>query len=295
MRNIKYSLLLVLTAAIWGFSFVAQKSGMDHVGPFTFNGIRFALGSLSLIPLYFFFKNKTDYTLKIDLNQSFNSGLKLGLVLFLAASLQQIGMIYTSAANGGFITSLYVILVPILGLFLHKRMGLNIWLGALFALFGLYLLSFNDQVVLQIGDALVLASALFWAFHIILIENYVQKSNVILLSILQFGVTAILSLIVAAFFEDISIQSIKDASIPILYAGLFSVGVAYTLQVVAQKKVQAEVAAIILSFESAFAMLGGWLILGEKHAIKALIGAALMLIGIILSQIKFKSHVKEKI
>lgn len=295
MRNLKYSLLLVLTAAIWGFSFVAQKSGMEHVGPFTFNGIRFALGSLSLIPLYFFFRNKTANTSKTELSQSLMPGLKLGLVLFLAASLQQIGMIYTSAANGGFITSLYVILVPVLGLFIHKKMGVNIWIGVLFAVVGLYLLSFNDQVVLQMGDALVLTSALFWAFHIILIENYVQKSNVILLSIFQFGITAVLSLLIAIFFEEISIQSIKDAGIAILYAGLFSVGVAYTLQVFAQKKVQAEVAAIILSFESAFAMLGGWLILGEKHAIKALIGAALMLIGIILSQINFKSHVKEKI
>lgn len=292
MQNIKYSFLLLLTAAIWGFSFVAQKSGMDYVGPFTFNGIRFALGSFSLIPLYLFFntrKKKQSSPLNFKV---FKNGIILGIVLFIAASLQQFGMIYTTAANGGFITSLYVILVPILGLFLGKKIGVNIWFGAVVAVLGLYLLSFNDNVVLQLGDALVLSSALFFAYHIILIEKYVKESMVILLSIFQFGATAFLSLVVAMFTEEISLENINEALIPILYAGLFSVGIAYTLQVFAQKKVQAEVAAIILSFESAFAMLGGWLILNEEHQWKALFGAALMLTGIILSQIKFKSNEK---
>lgn len=292
MQKLKYSSLLLLTAAIWGFSFVAQKSGMEYIGPFTFNGIRFALGSLSLLPLFYFF-NRNKKELKSNMNAfHFKNGLILGLVLFIAASLQQIGMIYTTAANGGFITSLYVIIVPLLGLFIGKKIGFNIWIGALIAVIGLYLLSFNEKVELQIGDSLILASALFFALHIILIEKYVSQSDVILLSVFQFGATGILSLMVAFFAEEILWSGIYEAFIPILYAGLLSVGIAYTLQVFAQKKVQAEVAAIILSFESAFAMLGGWLILNEQHQWKALLGAGLMLAGIILSQIKFKSYEK---
>lgn len=293
MQNIKYSLLLVLTAAIWGFSFVAQKSGMEYVGPFTFNGVRFALGSLSLLPLYWFSKNKKPEKQPVRGNFSLKYGFVLGVVLFVAAGLQQIGMIYTSAANGGFITSLYVILVPILGLFFGKRIGKNIWIGAVLAVIGLYLLSIRDGLHLQLGDSLVLASALFWAVHIFLIERFVHKSSVILLAIIQFGITAILSLFVAFIMEDIRLSGLQGGLIPILYAGLFSVGIAYTLQVFAQKKVQAEIAAIILSFESAFAMLGGWLILGEQHQLKALIGASLMLAGIILSQIKIRSYEKD--
>lgn len=293
MQKLKFSILLALTAAIWGFSFVAQKSGMEHVGPFLFNGIRFALGSLSLVPLYWFFNRKKKHQASEVNFIALKNGFVLGLVLFIAANLQQIGLIYTTAANGGFITSLYVILVPLLGLVIGKKMGLNIWAGVILAVIGLYLMSFNEKLVLQLGDGLVLASALFWALHIIFIEKYVHKSSVIILSIFQFAATAILSLIVAVIIEEISIENLQGALIPILYAGLFSVGIAYTLQVFAQKKVPSEIAAIILSFESAFAMLGGWLILGEQHQWKSLIGAALMLAGIILSQIKFKTHEKK--
>jgi len=241
--------------------------------------------------LYFIVKNKNQPTSTI-LPAVFKNGALLGLVLFVAASLQQIGLIYTTAANGGFITSLYVVMVPMMGLLIGKKIGFNIWMGAIIAVLGLYLLSFNEKVVLQLGDSLVLLSALFFALHIILIEKYVHQSDVILLSIFQFGATGILSLLFAFFFEEMAWANIYSAIIPILYAGLFSVGIAYTLQVFAQKKVQAEIAAIILSFESAFAMLGGWLILNEQHQWKALLGAGLMLTGIILSQIKFYANEK---
>jgi drug/metabolite transporter (DMT)-like permease len=288
MKTIKYSFILLVTAAIWGFSFVAQKSGMEHIGPFTFNGVRFAIGSLSLIPLYLYLKRKKSYPIHSINKKARLQGLYLGLVLFLAASLQQIGMIYTSAAKGGFITSLYVVLVPLFWAILGKRIRLNIWFAVVLTLLGLYLLSFKDNLIINTGDALILMSALFWAIHIMLIETFVQKSDVILLSVIQFGITAFLSLMIALFLEEYSYKHLQLAAIPILYAGLCSVGIAYTLQIFAQKKVPSEVAAIVLSFESAFAMLGGWLILGEQHQPKALMGAALMLIGIILSQIKIR-------
>ena len=278
------SLLLLLTAALWGFSFVAQRSGMDYIGPYLFNGIRFALGSLSLVPLYLYFHKKS--TKKISQVNTLKSGIILGFVLFVAASLQQIGMQYTTAANGGFITSLYVVIVPLILVLFGRKIPINVILGAILALIGLYFLSIQDQLQLSWGDTLVLWSALFWAIHVILIGKYTSPGTVILLSIIQFATTAILSLIVAFITEDIIISSIQQATLPIIYGGVFSVGIGYTLQALAQKKVNAETAAIILSFESAFAMLGGWLILSEPITTRSLFGASLMLGGIIISQIK---------
>lgn len=294
MTSLKYSLVLFLTAAIWGFSFVAQRSGMEYVGPYTFNGIRFALGSLSLLPLYYFQRQKNKAA---PLDRSRNlwiSSILLGLVLFIAASLQQVGMQYTTAANGGFITSLYVVLVPIFYLFLKRKVNINIWIGAFIATLGLYLLSVKEGLEVNWGDSLVLMSAVFWAIHVMLIGHFAPKFSIIRLSIIQFATTAILSLIVAFVMESPQVNNIIAGAIPIIYGGVFSVGLAYTLQVFAQKKVPSEQAAIILSFESAFAMLGGWLILSESHGLKSLFGAALMLIGIIISQVKWKKNRYEK-
>jgi len=291
MRNshIWHSGLLMITAALWGFSFVAQRAGMEYVGPYTFNGVRFVLGVLSLIPLYYL--NKRNKKEDLDVKDSegiFTKGLFLGAVLFVAASLQQLGMQYTSAANGGFITSLYVVLVPFFLFFLKQKISILVWIGALFALVGLYLLSFTDGLHLAWGDMLVLFSAVFWAIHVILIGRYANIGSVILLSIIQFSTTAVLSLIVAFIIETPQWHSISEAYIPIIYGGVVSVGIAYTLQVFAQKKVPSEQSAIILSFESAFAMLGGWLLLSEVVGVRSLVGAAFMLVGVILSQIKLK-------
>jgi len=291
MRNshIWHSALLMITAALWGFSFVAQRAGMEYVGPYTFNGVRFVLGVLSLIPLYYL--NKRNKKEDLDVKDSkgiFTKGLFLGSVLFVAASLQQLGMQYTSAANGGFITSLYVVLVPFFLFFLKQKISILVWIGALFALVGLYLLSFTDGLHLAWGDMLVLFSAVFWAIHVILIGRYANIGSVILLSIIQFSTTAVLSLIVAFIIETPQWHSISEAYIPIIYGGVVSVGIAYTLQVFAQKRVPSEQSAIILSFESAFAMLGGWLLLSEVVGVRSLVGAAFMLVGVILSQIKLK-------
>lgn len=287
MKSFKYSLILLLVSAIWGFSFVAQRSGMDYVGPYTFNGVRFLLGSLSLLPLYFLQKDSVklsrDQFKKIAL-----SGLLLGSALFIAASLQQIGMQYTTAANGGFITSLYVVLVPIFYLFLKRKVGVHIWIGAILAVIGLYFLSVKDGLSINWGDSLVLMSAIFWAIHVMMIGYFAPKYSILLISIIQFATTAILSLAVAFAIEDVIWTQIVQGYIPIIYGGIFAVGIAYTLQVFAQKKVASEQAAIILSFESAFAMLGGWLLLNEQHGWKSLMGAGLMMIGIIISQIKWK-------
>jgi drug/metabolite transporter (DMT)-like permease len=230
------SLILLLTSAIWGFSFVAQRNGMEYLGPFTFNGVRFALGAASLLPLYYYLKRKKEVS-EINISDKvLKKGMFLGIVLFIAASLQQIGMIYTTAGNGGFITSLYVVLVPFFLLLQKNKISRNVWIGAFIAVIGLYLLSVQGNLSINTGDSLVLISAVFWAIHVILTGRYASSVDIVLLAIIQFTATALFSLIVAFIIEDIFIHTVLDAAIPIIYGGVFSVGIAYTLQIIAQKK-----------------------------------------------------------
>ena len=284
-QNYKSNLYLFLAAIIWGFSFVAQRAGMEHIGPFTFNGIRFALGSLSLVPLLFIRKEKRQ---GIELTKhTVFAGIAAGTVLFIAASFQQIGIIYTTAGNAGFITGLYVVLVPMLGIFIRQKTAMNVWVGALFAAFGMYILSVKGGFSIEFGDALVLVSALFFASHILLIGRYSSRVSAIKLSITQFAVCSVFSLAVAISIEEIVWSSIVAALIPIVYGGVFSVGIAYTLQVIGQRKAHPSSASIILSLEAVFAVFGGWLFLNEMMSMRGLIGCGLMLMGMILAQVSF--------
>ncbi len=286
--------LLLLTAVIWGCAFVAQRSGMRHMGPFTFNGIRFALGGCALIPLILYRSRRYGAQSKGPLffsSDFLKKGLLLGAVLFCGASLQQIGMVYTTAGKGGFITGLYVILVPVLGLFLGRRLGqqrLNRsgWAGSILATFGMYLLSVTETLTISPGDLWVLAGAFFWACHVLILGWLSPKMDTIRLACAQFFVCAVLSLTSAAAAEPISISGIRDGILPILYGGLMSVGVAYTLQVVAQKDAPPAHAAVILSLETVFAAVAGWILLGEGLSLRALIGCMLMLAGMLLVQLR---------
>jgi drug/metabolite transporter (DMT)-like permease len=294
-QSYKSDLLLLLTAAIWGFAFVAQRAGMEFVGPFTFNGIRFALGSLSVLPLLLLKGNKKKSPGDIKNSWSKDlliSGFFLGFVLFLAATFQQVGMVNTSAGKAGFITGLYVILVPAMSVFIRKKTSLNIWIGALIAAFGLYLLSIKENLSIENGDLLVLISALFFAAHILLISNFSPRMSAIRLSVVQFAVCSLLSLLTAIFIETIILEDILKAAIPIIYGGVFSVGVAYTLQIVGQKHAHASAASIILSLESVFAVLGGWLILSEQLSTRGMAGCLLMLLGMVLAQIRFSKKIR---
>ena len=285
----KSLLILLLTAIIWGLAFVAQKAGMEFIGPFAFNGIRFTLGAASLLPLLLFQKYFTNNSKQeIDGSSTLKGGIIMGIVLFIASSLQQVGIIESTAGNAGFITSLYIIFVPFIGIFIKHKINKEVWLGAVLAVIGLYFLSVNNQLQMAAGDSLVLLSAVFWAIHIVLIGHYAPKVNILLLSIIQFTVSAILNLIVAFIFEETEWQMVSDALYPILYGGIMSIGVAYTLQMVGQKNVAPSKAAIILSFESVFALLGSWLILNEIIDFRKGMGAAIMLFGLIISQVKFK-------
>jgi drug/metabolite transporter (DMT)-like permease len=293
-KEVKSVLILLLTAAIWGFAFVAQRVGMQHVGAFTFNGVRFALGSLSLLPVIYFFsrksnaenadKNKSIKFEEADLKTTIKSGMLAGCVLFIAASLQQIGLIYTTAGKAGFITSLYIVLVPILGIFLKQKTHFTTWIGALTAVIGLYLLSINESLSIEFGDFLEIIGAFFWAAHIQLIDRFVRNVDAIKLSSIQFATCSILSLIVAFIFEDVNFIGLSDALVPLLYGGIMSAGVAYTLQAIGQKSAKPSHAAIALSMESVFAAIGGALLLEERLPGRGYLGCGLMLLGMLIAQ-----------
>ena len=279
--------LLFLTAAIWGFAFVAQRAGMEYTGPFGFNAIRFALGSLSLVPLLVANRWRGRHSRRRSEGNKgsmplLGAGLA-GLILFAAASLQQIGIVYTTAGKAGFITGLYVVLVPILGLLRGQNPGYRTWLGAFLAVVGLYLLSVTGRLHISRGDLLVLLSAFFWAGHVLVIGWLSPRRESLILACIQFATCSVLSLGATLVTEVFNPQGLLQATIPILYTGLLSTGVAYTLQVVAQRKVPPANAAIIMSLEAVFAALGGWLILEEIINPRGLVGSALMLTGMLIS------------
>ena len=292
MNIFKANLLLLLTAAIWGLAFVAQRVGMEHVGPFAFNGVRFMLGSLSLLPLLFYFRLDSQ-NVAPRLKRPLLPGLLAGLVLFTAASLQQIGIITTTAGKAAFITSLYIVLVPLVGIFLRHRIGRWTWLGCVLAVVGLYLLCIKGALSIQSGDLLVLIGALFWTLHILIIGYYSVRVDVLKLACIQCLTCSLLSMAVALIFEPIVLSSLRAAAVPILYGGICSVGIAYTLQVVGQKYAPPAHAAIILSLEAVFAVIGGFLLLGEHMDTREITGCLLMLSGMLVSQLQGLSRSKE--
>lgn len=288
-QEVKSALLLLLTAAIWGFAFVAQRVGMQHMGAFTFNGLRFMLGSISLLPILYITGKKSQESKGDKKEISDNktvvvAGAIVGSVLFIAASLQQVGLIYTTAGKAGFITGLYIVFVPILGLFVKQKTNVTTWLGVFVAAIGLYFLSVNEGFYIEFGDLLETIGAIFWAVHILVIDHFTKKVDALKLSFAQYITCSVLSLITAFIFEDISLDVIPQAIVPLLYGGIMSVGVAYTLQVVAQKHAKPSHAAIALSMESVFASIGGLLLLGEILPLRGYFGCALMLAGMLLSQ-----------
>lgn len=296
-KGLRANMLLLLTAAIWGFAFVAQRVGSQFVGAFTFNGIRFALGALSLIPLIIYFdkKQKADVesTHELNIKKIIIPGAIVGMVLYAGATLQQIGLIYTTAGKASFLTGLYMVLVPLIGIFLKQKVERNSWIGVGFAVVGLYLLSVNENFTMSFGDLLEVIGAVFWAIHILTIDYFTKKVDALKLACVQFATCAILSIITALIFEQITVSGIQSALMPLLYGGLLSVGVAFTLQVVAQKNAKPSHAAIILSMESVFGAVGGAIMLGESMSTRGYLGCALILGGILITQIKFSPRVSE--
>jgi drug/metabolite transporter (DMT)-like permease len=289
-QELKSNSLLLLAAAIWGFAFVAQRVGAKYVGSFTFNGVRFALGSLSLIPLIIYFdkrpKDAGRDESKTVLENPWKAGIAAGAVLFMGSSLQQIGIVSTSAGKAAFITGMYIVLVPVFGIFLKQKTHVTTWFGVLFAIIGLYFLSVTEGFSVSRGDFLEMIGAIFWATHILLIDHFTKKVDALKLSFIQFATCSALSLIAALIYEQITLNGLYQAIIPILYGGIGSVGIAYTLQVIGQKHAKPSHAAIVLSMESVFASIGGLLLLNENLGFRGYMGCALMLTGMLLSQIK---------
>jgi drug/metabolite transporter (DMT)-like permease len=279
--------LLMLTAVIWGGAFVAQRVGMDHVGPLTFNGVRFALGALTLLPFILRGGRRTEMELlsPYTSKQAILGGGLAGLVLFAGATLQQVGLVYTTAGKAGFITGLYVVIVPLFGMLWKHWPGWGGWSGATLAAVGLYFLSVTEEFTLAPGDAWELAGAFMWATHVLILGWLSPRVNVLKLACAQYAVCSCLSLLVAGYTETITAYGLRGATIPILYGGVMSVGVAYTLQVVAQRVAPPTHAAIILSLEAVFAALAGWVILGEVLSARGLFGCGLMLAGMIVAQL----------
>lgn len=284
-KMVTAKVLLLLAAMIWGFSYIAQRVSTDHVGPFTYNGVRFGLGALSLLPLLWLGRRSAAPVIGSGGRRSIlGGGLLAGLMLFGGASLQQVGIIHTTAGKAGFITGLCVVIVPALGLLWGHRTPWRTWAGAGLAVAGLYLLTLTDDLTLAEGDGLVLLGAFFWAGHVLVIGRLSGRHiEPVLLACLQFVVCAVLSLAVAAFREPITLAGLWGGALPILYGGLLSVGVAHTLQVVAQRDAPPAHAAILLSLETVYAALGGWWLLDETLSGHGIAGCALMFAGIVLS------------
>jgi drug/metabolite transporter (DMT)-like permease len=283
-NRLQSNLLLLSASMIWGLAFVAQRQGMAHIGPFTFNGLRFLLGAVSLLPLFFLMKPAIKSTR--GSTGLLKNAIFAGLILCCAASLQQMGMVHTSAGNAGFITSFYIIFVPLFGEFTVLRSRSSVWVGALIAILGFYLLSVGKGFNVQHGDLLVLCSAVFWALHLRLLSQIAPRYDFRLLAILQYVLVGLVSLAIACFTEHINLAGISKVIWPIIYAGVASVGLGFTLQLIAQRHTRADDAALILSLEAVFAFIGGWIILSETSGIRALAGCALILAGVIYTQLR---------
>lgn len=297
--TLRQSMLLLLTAAIWGVAFVAQSVGMDYVGPFTFNTVRSLLGGIVLIPCIVLLKRinvgskdtagAAEHASGDPAGQRkvlLTGGVACGVLLCIASNLQQFGIMYTSVGKSGFITAMYIVLVPVLGIFLKKKAGIKIWCSVAIAVGGLYLLCMTDSgFSIQKGDLLLLLGAVIFSFHILTIDYFSPKVDGVKMSCIQFFTCGILSMVCMFLFEQPQIGAILQAWIPIVYAGVLSCGVAYTLQIVGQKGMNPTVASLILSMESVISVIAGWLILHQKLSGRELLGCVLMFVAIILVQL----------
>ncbi|HUE91327.1 DMT family transporter [Pseudomonas sp.] len=285
-HSLRADLLMLLTAMIWGSVFVAQRLGMDSIGPFLYSGLRFSLAALILLPVLHLLQGRAQSAPLPAVNrQLLLGGILMGLALALGINLQQVGLLFTSVTNSGFITGLYVIIVPLLGLFIGHRSGVGIWLGATLAVLGMFLLSVGDGFQVASGDWLQLAGAFVWAVHVLLVGFFASRHDPLRLAVIQFVTCALISLALALLFEEIQLQAIIAAGPAILYGGILGVAIGFTLQVVAQKDAIASHAAIIFSLEAVFAAMAGAWFLGEALELRGYLGCTLMLGGMLLAQL----------
>lgn len=288
----KGMIFLIITAVVWGFAFVAQRMGADSMPPFFFNFSRFLLGTLSLVPVILIFERGADD--KKRLKKTAVIGVIAGLILASASYLQQVGVGLTdSAGKSGFITGLYMVIVPIIGIILKKKTGLQTWIGALLGVAGLFLVCMSGgKLTFTFGDVLLICCAILFAGHIVVIDVFGGEIYSLRFAMTQFATSTVFNLIGTLIFEEPAVSQINDALIPVLYCGLMSVGVAYTCQIIGQKYSEPTSASIVLSTEAVFSAIGGAIILGEKMSVPAYVGCVLIFCGILLSQIKLRRGAK---
>ena len=286
------NLALFMTAFIWGISFVAQREGMEHIGPFTFNMVRSLLGTLSLLPVVFWVKfskpdNRTERRKRYQHINLARAGIACGFALFTAMSIQQYCMQYVTAGKAGFISALYIIFVPIISVLQGQKMEKNVVVSVILAIIGLYLLCYKVGGGFNVYDLVLLVAAFFYGVHILIVNYYSEKVHPVKASCLQFLVVGVLSAVLTMMFETPTVSAIYECRIPLLYAGILTCGVAYTLQIFGQKNTLPVIASIIFSLESVFAVLGGAVILGETMSPKEILGCVFMITAVILSNVKF--------
>ncbi len=298
---LRQSLLLLLTATIWGVAFVAQSVGMDYIGPFTFNAVRSLIGAAVLIPCIAFLDKLKEkeggekaLSKEGDKKTLFTGGIACGVILAIATSLQQIGIMYTTVGKAGFLTAMYIIIVPLLGVFSRKRVGPRIWASVMIAAIGLYLLCMTGSFRLEFGDILVLLCAFIFSFHIMVVDHFSPIVDGVRMSCIQFLTCGILCGVCMFLFEEPKPSLIIAAWQPVLYAGVMSCGVAYTLQIVGQKGMNATVASLIMSLESVISVLAGFILLHEVLSRRELAGCVLMFAAIVLAQLPAKERPQEK-
>ena len=295
--TLKNSLLLLLTATIWGVAFVAQSVSMDYIGGFIFNAVRNIIGAITLVPVILIFSKQNPAADQNPADRQkarktlITGGICCGILLCLSSNFQQFGIKYTTVGKAGFITACYIIIVPIIGIFLKKKCSPFIWIAVLLSLGGLYLLCIipGEGFSIGKGDTLVLICAVLFSFHILTVDHFSPLVDGVKMSCIQFLVCGILSGIPALIFENPNITNILQAWMPILYAGILSCGVAYTLQIVGQKGMNPTVASLIMSLESCISVIAGWLILGQNLSSREIFGCVLMFGAIMLAQLPQKS------
>lgn len=289
-QQIKSSLILLLTATIWGVAFVAQSVGMEYIGPFTFNAIRCVLGGMVLIPVILVLKKKKETGAenqgKEDKKTLWMGGIACGVILCIASNLQQFGIMEASVGKSGFFTALYIVMIPVIGIFIGKRPEIKLWFCVALAVVGMYLLCMKDgSFTIERADIMLLLCALAFSFHILVVDYFSPKVDGVKMSCIQFFVCGVLSAVGMLFTETPDISNIQAAWLPLLYAGLLSCGVGYTLQIVGQKGINPVIASLIMSLESVISALAGWVILGQVLSPKEILGCVLMFVAIIITQI----------
>lgn len=291
-KQLKGSLQLLIGTVIWGSAFVAQSVGMDHIGPFTFQTVRSFIAVAALFPVIFLMeRNKVDMdTFKIRWTNPhlWKTGLFCGIALFLASGLQQVGLVYTDPGKAGFITAMYIVLVPVLGLFLGEKAGVNVWISVVLAVVGLYLLSAVGVSSVNVGDLLLMGCAAMFAVQIMLVDRLGKGLEGLRLNFVQFLVNAVMSCLMMVLTETPVLENILACAFPLLYTGVMSSAVAYSLQILGQQHLEPAPASLIMSLESVFAVLTGWLILGQKLNLTESLGCVLVFAGVILSQMPAK-------